>query len=43
VVAAVGTVESENGQSNLPGVHSGTNPAGAAFTETGRAVAERVM
>jgi cell wall-associated NlpC family hydrolase len=29
VLAAIGTVESDNGQSNLPGVHSGTNPAGA--------------
>ena len=29
VLAAIGTVESDNGQSNLPGVHSGTNAAGA--------------
>ncbi len=29
VLAAIGTVESDNGQSNLPGVHSGANPAGA--------------
>jgi hypothetical protein len=29
VLAAIGTVESDNGQSKLPGVHSGTNPAGA--------------
>ncbi len=29
VVAAIGTVESGNGTSNLPGVHSGTNAAGA--------------
>jgi NlpC/P60 family len=29
VLAAIGTVESDNGQSNLPGVHSGVNPAGA--------------
>jgi hypothetical protein len=25
----IGTVESDNGQSNLPGVHSGANSAGA--------------
>ena len=29
VLAAVGTVESDNGQSSLPGVHSGANAAGA--------------
>jgi cell wall-associated NlpC family hydrolase len=29
VLAAVGTVESDNGQSDLPGVHSGSNEAGA--------------
>src|ERR1700722_12209600 len=29
VLAAIGTVESGNGTSNLPGVHSGANPAGA--------------
>jgi hypothetical protein len=29
VLAAIGTVESANGTSSLPGVHSGTNPAGA--------------
>lgn len=29
VLAAVGTVESDNDTSNLPGVHSGANPAGA--------------
>jgi cell wall-associated NlpC family hydrolase len=29
VLAAIGTVESENGQSDLPGVHSGANAAGA--------------
>jgi len=29
VLAAVGTVESDNGTSTLPGVHSGANPAGA--------------
>jgi cell wall-associated NlpC family hydrolase len=29
VLAAIGTVESDNGQSNLPGVHSGANSAGA--------------
>jgi cell wall-associated NlpC family hydrolase len=29
VLAAIGTVESDNGQSNLPGVHSGANAAGA--------------
>ena len=30
VLAAIGTVESGNGTSNLPGVHSGANYAGAA-------------
>jgi cell wall-associated NlpC family hydrolase len=30
VLAGIGTVESGNGQSDLPGVHSGTNPFGAA-------------
>jgi len=29
VLAAIGTVESGNGTSDLPGVHSGANPAGA--------------
>lgn len=29
VLAGIGTVESSNGTSNLPGVHGGTNPAGA--------------
>jgi cell wall-associated NlpC family hydrolase len=29
VLAAIGTVESDNGQSDLPGVHSGANSAGA--------------
>jgi len=29
VLAAIGTVESSNGTSNLPGVHSGANSAGA--------------
>lgn len=29
VLAAIGTVESDNGTSPLPGVHSGQNPAGA--------------
>jgi cell wall-associated NlpC family hydrolase len=29
VVAAIGTIESDNGQSTLPGVQSGTNSAGA--------------
>ena len=30
VLAGIGTVESDNGQSTAPGVHSGTNPFGAA-------------
>jgi len=30
VLAGIGTVESDNGQSNQPGVHSGTNSFGAA-------------
>ena len=30
VLAGIGTVESDNGQSDLPGVHSGTNAFGAA-------------
>jgi peptidoglycan DL-endopeptidase CwlO len=30
ILAGIGTVESDNGQSNAPGVHSGTNFAGAA-------------
>jgi cell wall-associated NlpC family hydrolase len=30
VLAGIGTVESDNGQSGLPGVHSGTNAFGAA-------------
>jgi cell wall-associated NlpC family hydrolase len=29
ILAAIGTVESDNGQSNLPGVHGGANAAGA--------------
>ncbi len=29
MLAAIGTVESDNGQSTLPGVHSGANSAGA--------------
>ena len=29
VLAAIGTIESGNGTSDLPGVHSGANPAGA--------------
>jgi hypothetical protein len=29
VLAAIRTIESDNGQSDLPGVHSGTNAAGA--------------
>ena len=29
VLAAIGTIESDNGQSTLPGVHSGANGAGA--------------
>ena len=29
ILAAIGTVESDNAQSNLPGVHSGANSAGA--------------
>jgi cell wall-associated NlpC family hydrolase len=29
ILAAIGTVESDNGQSTLPGVHAGTNAAGA--------------
>ena len=29
ILAAVGTIESDNGQSSLPGVHSGADPAGA--------------
>ena len=35
VLAAIGTVESDNGQSTLPGVHSGSNTAGAAFFTLG--------
>lgn len=31
VLAAIGTVESDNGQSNAPGVHSGLNFAGVAM------------
>ncbi|MDA8285153.1 MAG: NlpC/P60 family protein [Actinomycetota bacterium] len=31
VLAAIGTVESDNGQSTLPGVHSGVNFAGVAM------------
>jgi peptidoglycan DL-endopeptidase CwlO len=30
ILAGIGTVESDNGQSDAPGVHSGTNPYGAA-------------
>jgi cell wall-associated NlpC family hydrolase len=30
ILAGIGTVESGNGQSDAPGVHSGTNPYGAA-------------
>src|SRR5438067_6543155 len=30
LLAAIGTIESDNGQSRLPGVASGHNPAGAA-------------
>jgi peptidoglycan DL-endopeptidase CwlO len=30
VLAGIGTIESDNGRSSLPGVHSGTNPLGAA-------------
>lgn len=30
ILAGIGTAESDNGQSNAPGVHSGTNFAGAA-------------
>ena len=30
ILAGIGTVESDNGQSSLPGVHSGANPFGAA-------------
>jgi len=29
ILAAIGSIESDNGQSNLPGVHSGANAAGA--------------
>jgi membrane-bound lytic murein transglycosylase B len=29
LLAAIGTVESDNGESDAPGVHSGSNPAGA--------------
>jgi len=29
ILAAIGTIESDNGQSNLPGVHGGANAAGA--------------
>ena len=29
IAAAIGTIESDNGQSDLPGVHSGANSAGA--------------
>jgi hypothetical protein len=28
VLAAIGTIESDNGQSDLPGVHNGANAAG---------------
>ena len=30
ILAAIGTVESDNGQSTLPGVHAGANPGGHA-------------
>jgi peptidoglycan DL-endopeptidase CwlO len=30
ILAGIGTIESDNGQSGAPGVHSGTNPYGAA-------------
>ncbi len=30
ILAGIGTVESDNGRSSLPGVHSGANPFGAA-------------
>jgi peptidoglycan DL-endopeptidase CwlO len=30
ILAGIGTVESDNGQTTLPGVHSGSNPFGAA-------------
>jgi peptidoglycan DL-endopeptidase CwlO len=30
ILAGIGTVESDNGRSTLPGVHSGSNPFGAA-------------
>ena len=33
VLAAIGTIESDNGQSTLPGVHGGANSAGAVFTQ----------
>src|SRR6516165_96886 len=29
ILAAIGSIESDNGQSGLPGVRSGQNPAGA--------------
>ena len=30
ILAGIGTVESDNGQTTLPGVHSGSNAFGAA-------------
>jgi hypothetical protein len=35
VLAAIGTVESDNGQSTLPGVHSGANSAGRSYLRAG--------
>ena len=32
ILAAVGKIETDHGRSPLPGVHSGTNEAGAAVT-----------
>jgi hypothetical protein len=32
ILAAIGTIESNNGQSNLPGVHSGTNTSKFSLT-----------
>jgi hypothetical protein len=43
ILAAIGTVESDNGQSNLPGVHSGANAAGAEGFYAVRAVNIRSM
>jgi hypothetical protein len=33
VLAAIGTIESDKGQSTLPGVHGEANGAGAVFTQ----------